>query len=95
IQLLCRFNLTENQVNTIFSKVYNNATARISRNNIKNFHELRHFYTITYQDIYLSQNPHLRNNSSKELEAIFKDVRYTILGHEIKEDTTSTYVTFK
>ena len=87
--------LTESQINTTFSKVYNNAVARISNGKVPNFHELRHFYTITYQDIYLSQNPHLKDNTETELEAIFKDVRYTILGHEIKEDTTSTYITFK
>lgn len=87
--------LTENQINTIFSKVYNNAVARISNKKAPNFHELRHFYTITYQDIYLAQNPHLKDNSKQELSVILQDVRYTILGHEIKEDTTSTYVTFK
>jgi integrase len=87
--------LTENQINTIFSKVYNNAVARISNKKAPNFHELRHFYTITYQDIYLAQNPHLEDNSEQELSVILQDVRYTILGHEIKEDTTSTYVTFK
>lgn len=87
--------LTENQINTIFSKVYNNAVARISNKKAPNFHELRHFYTITYQDIYLAQNPHLKDNSEQELSVILQNVRYTILGHEIKEDTTSTYVTFK
>lgn len=87
--------LTENQINAIFSKVYNNAVARISNKKAPNFHELRHFYTITYQDIYLAQNPHLKDNSEQELSVILQDVRYTILGHEIKEDTTSTYVTFK
>lgn len=87
--------LTENQINTMFSKVYNNNILRVSNKKVLNFHELRHFYTITYQDIYLAQNPHLKNNSIEELKSIFKDIRYTILGHEIKSDTTSTYVTFK
>jgi uncharacterized protein (UPF0305 family) len=87
--------LSESQINSTFSKVYNNAIARISNKKAPNFHELRHFYTITYQDIYLSQNPHLKDNSKEELESIFKDIRYTILGHEIKSDTTSTYITFK
>jgi len=87
--------LTEAQINSKFSKVYNNAIARISNKKAPNFHELRHFYTITYQDRYLAQNPHLKDNSKEELESIFKDIRYTILGHEIKSDTTSTYITFK
>jgi len=87
--------LTENKINTIFSKVYNNAVARISNKKVPNFHELRHFYTIAFQDIYLAQNPHLKGNSIQELSVILQDVRYTILGHEIKEDTTSTYITFK
>jgi len=87
--------LTESQINSTFSRVYNNAVARISNKKAPNFHELRHFYTITYQDRYLAQNPHLKDNSKEELESIFKDIRYTILGHEIKSDTTSTYITFK
>ncbi len=87
--------LSESKINSTFSKVYNNAIARISKKKAPNFHELRHFYTITYQDIYLSQNPHLKDNTKQELESIFKDIRYTILGHEIKSDTTSTYITFK
>jgi len=87
--------LTESQINSTFSKVYNNAVARISNNKAPNFHELRHFYIITYQDIYLAQNPHLKDNSKEELKSIFKDIRYTVLGHEIKSDTTSTYITFK
>jgi len=87
--------VTEAQINTIFSKVYNNAVVRISNKKVPNFHELRHFYTITYQERYIAQNPHLADNSEQELSVILQDVRYTILGHEIKDDTTSTYVTFK
>ncbi len=87
--------LSESQINSMFSKVYNNNILKISDKKVSNFHELRHFYTITYQDIYLAQNPHLKDNSKEELESIFKDIRYTILGHEIKSDTTSTYITFK
>jgi len=87
--------LTESQINTTFSKVYNNAVTKISNKKVPNFHELRKFYTITFQDIYLEQNPHLKDNSEQELSVILQDVRYTILGHEIKNDTTSTYVTFK
>ena len=86
---------TESDINRIFSKVYNNAVLRISAKKVKNFHELRHFYTIAFQDIYLAQNPHLSDNSEQELSVILQDVRYTILGHEIKDDTTSTYITFK
>ena len=74
---------TENEVNSIFSKVYNNAVKRISSDQVPNFHELRHHYTITGTELF-----------KKEGESE-RETRYRILGHEQKEDTTRTYATTK
>ena len=74
---------TENQINTIFSKVYNNAVKRISGDKIPNFHELRHYYAIEGTEIF-------RRNGESD-----KDVRYRILGHHVRDDTTRTYSTIK
>lgn len=87
--------ISESEINTIFSKVYNNAVKRISDNKVPNVHELRHFYTIEHQERYLAKNPHLKLLNKKELEVVLQNVRYTVLAHEIKEDTTSSYVTIK
>jgi hypothetical protein len=75
--------ITENEVNSIFSKVYNNAIKRISSDKVPNFHELRHYYTITGTTMFIKDGESER------------EVRYRILGHEIKEDTTRTYATIK
>jgi len=75
--------VSESDVNAIFSKVYNNAIKRISDNVIPNFHELRHYYTIEGTDVF-----RVENESDK-------DVRYRILGHHIKTDSTRTYKTIK
>jgi len=88
-------NLTENQINTVFHRVYNNAVWRISENKVKNFHELRHYYTVAHQDRYLEFNPQLRGLNKTDLEVVLKNVRYTVLGHEITPDSTETYVTIK
>jgi hypothetical protein len=74
---------TEGDINSIFSKVYNNAIKRITGDKIPNFHELRHYYTIEGTDYF-------RINSESD-----KDVRYRILGHHMKEDSTRTYKTIK
>jgi len=74
---------TESDINTIFSKVYNNAVKRITDNKVPNFHELRHYYTIEGTEIF-------RNGSESD-----KDVRYRILGHHVKTDSTRTYATLK
>jgi ribosomal protein S13 len=74
---------SEEEINTIFSKVYNNAVKRITEGKIPNFHELRHYYTIEGTKVFKKENESDR------------DVRYRILGHHIKEDTTRTYKTIK
>jgi integrase len=74
---------TEGEINSTFSKVYNNAVKRISDDRIPNFHELRHHYAIEGTELFK------RDGESD------KDTRYRILGHEIKEDTTRTYKTAK
>jgi len=74
---------TENEINSIFSKVYNNAVKRISSDQVPNFHELRHHYTITGTELFK------RDGESE------RETRYRILGHELKEDTTRTYATTK
>ena len=71
------------EINSTFSKVYNNAIKRLSRETIPNFHELRHHYTIKGTELF---------NRSGESE---RETRYRILGHELKEDTTRTYATAK
>lgn len=75
--------VSENDINSIFSKVYNNAIKRITKDVILNFHELRHYYTIEGTEVFRTDN---------ESD---KDVRYRILGHHIKEDSTRTYKTIK
>lgn len=87
--------VSEQQINTIFSRVYNNAVIRITAEKVPNFHELRHFYAITHQDRYLAFNPSVKELNNDSLEAVLKNVRYTVLAHEIKSDTTSAYVTIK
>ena len=74
---------TEGEINSTFSKVYNNAVKRISSDKVPNFHELRHHYTITGTELF-----------KKDGESD-KETRYRILGHELKEDTTRTYATIK
>ncbi len=74
---------TEGQINSIFSKVYNNAIKRITDKKILNFHELRHYYTIEGTSV-------LKNGTESD-----KDTRYRILGHHIKADSTRTYATIK
>ena len=74
---------TEGEINSIFSRVYNNAVKRISSDQIPNFHELRHHYTITGTELFK------RDGESE------RETRYRILGHELKEDTTRTYATIK
>ena len=74
---------TPNEINAIFSKVYNNAVKRISSNQVPNFHELRHHYTVTGTQLFKREG-----ESDRE-------TRYRILGHELKEDTTRTYATTK
>lgn len=75
--------VTEGDINAIFSKVYNNATKRITDDKIQNFHELRHYYAIEGTE-------HFRLSNESD-----KDVRYRILGHHIREDSTRTYKTIK
>jgi len=75
--------VNENEINTIFSKVYNNSIKRISQGVIPNFHELRHYYTIE------------GTNEFRQNEESDKDVRYRILGHHVKDDSTRTYKTIK
>lgn len=71
------------EINPIFSKVYNNAVKRISNDQVPNFHELRHHYTIEGTELFK------RDGESE------RETRYRILGHELKEDTTRTYATTK
>ena len=87
--------LDEKKINTIFSRVYNNAIVRISDKKVPNFHELRHIYTLSHQQKYFFDNLHLSRLNEEDLEAVMRNVRYTVLGHEIKEDTTLTYVVLK
>ena len=87
--------VTENQISTIFGRVYNNAVVRISGKKVPNVHELRHFYTIEHQEQYIRNNPHLRDLNQSDLEVVLKNVRYTVLAHELGIDTTATYVTIK
>jgi len=75
--------LTESQVNSIFSKVFNDAIKRISDGKVPNFHELRHYYAIEGTELF------------KVGTESDKDVRYRILGHHMKEDSTRTYKTIK
>lgn len=75
--------VSEGDINTIFSKVYNNAIKRITDDKVPNFHELRHHYTIEGTEVF-------RAGTESD-----RDVRYRILGHQIKEDTTRTYATTK
>jgi hypothetical protein len=75
--------VSESNINTIFSKVYNNAIKRITKEVIPNFHELRHYYTIEGTDAF-----RLKGEQDKE-------VRYRILGHHVKADSTRTYKTIK
>ena len=75
--------LSEGEINAIFSKVYNNAIKRITGDKIPNFHELRHYYTIEGTEVF------------KRDDETPKDTRYRILGHHIKEDSTRTYKTIK
>jgi len=74
---------TENEINTIFSKVYNNSIKRITGDRVPNFHELRHYYAIEGTEEF-------RNDSESD-----RDVRYRILGHHQKADSTRTYKTIK
>jgi len=74
---------TESDINTIFSKVYNNSVKRITSNKVPNFHELRHYYAIEGVEVF-------RIDFESD-----KDVRYRILGHHIKADSTRTYATLK
>ena len=74
---------TIGEINSTFSKVYNNAVKRLSKGAIPNFHELRHHYTVTGTELFK------REGESE------RETRYRILGHEQKEDTTRTYATTK
>jgi len=74
---------TPNDINGIFSKVYNNAVKRISSDQVPNFHELRHHYTVAGTQMFQ------REGESE------RETRYRILGHELKEDSTRTYATTK
>ena len=87
--------VTEDEINSIFSRVYNNAVSRISGKKVPNFHELRHIYTIEQQNRYIAQNSHLEDLCDDDLEVVLRNVRYTVLGHEVKSDTTFSYVTIK
>lgn len=86
---------TENDINRIFSKVYNNAVKRISDENISNFHELRHYYAIEHQNRYLEQNPSLRDMDKQALEEHLGLFRRKMLGHKLINDSTRTYATIK
>jgi len=71
------------EINGTFSKVYNNAIKRLSKDTIPNFHELRHHYTVKGTELFK------RSGESDQ------ETRYRILGHELKKDTTRTYATTK
>jgi len=75
--------ITEQELNLMFSKVFNGAIKRITDDKVPNFHELRHYYAIEGTRVFRAEN---------ESD---KDVRYRILGHHIKADTTRTYKTIK
>jgi integrase len=75
--------VTEAQINTLFSKVYNNAVKRISGDKVPNFHELRHYFTIEGTTLFKR-----KGESDRE-------TRYRILGHAVKSDSTRTYATTK
>ena len=87
--------ITVQQINLFFEKTYNNAVGRITDKKVSNVHELRHFYTIAHQERHLSLNPHLKELNELDLDAVYKNVRYTVLGHEIATDSTATYITIK
>jgi len=74
---------TIGEINSIFSKVYNNSVKRLSKDTIPNFHELRHHYTVKGTELF---------KKSGESD---QETRYRILGHEVKQDTTRTYATTK
>jgi hypothetical protein len=86
---------TENDINKIFSKVYNNAVKRISKDKIPNFHELRHYYAIEHQERYLAQNPSLKNMDNEALEEHLGLFRRKVLGHKMIDDSTRPYKTIK
>ena len=86
---------TENDINRIFSKVYNNAVKRISGDKIPNFHELRHYYAIEHQKRYLEQNPSLKNMDKEALEEHLGLFRRKVLGHKMINDSTRPYKTIK
>jgi hypothetical protein len=87
--------VSEQDINTIFSRVYNNAVKRISDRKVPNFHELRHFYTIEHQERYMRHNPQLQGLNFSDLEVVLRNVRYTVLAHEVTADSTFSYVTIK
>ena len=74
---------TEEEINTIFSKVYNNSIKRITKGVVPNFHELRHYYAIEGTIVFKI------NDETDE------QTRYRILGHRTKKDSTRTYKTIK
>jgi len=86
---------TENDINRMFSKVYNNAVKRISEDKIPNFHELRHYYAIEHQERYLEQNPSLKSMDSEALEEHLGLFRRKVLGHKMISDSTRPYKTIK
>ena len=86
---------TENDINRIFSKVFNNAVKRISEGKILNTHELRHYYAIEHQNRYLSQNPSLKTMDSESLEEHLGLFRRKVLGHKTVSDSTRPYKTIK
>ena len=52
---------TIGEINSTFSKVYNNAVKRLSKGAIPNFHELRHHYTVTGTELFKREGESERN----------------------------------
>ena len=77
-----------NEINTFFSKKFNNAVLRISDKIIPNFHDLRHLYSIEGTELFKRVKEDGETESNQE-------VRYRILGHKPKSDSTRTYATSK
>jgi len=75
--------ISNTQINSIFSRVYNNSIKRLTANKIQNFHELRHYYTIAGTTLFK------RDGESE------RELRYRILGHKEELDSTRTYKTIK
>lgn len=87
--------LSETEINALFSKNYNNAIKRLTNRRIPNFHQLRNYYTISSQKTFIEQNSYIKDMGEDERDDLLKSFRFKILGHHIGIDSTRTYTTVK